>query len=248
MLAWPTLGLLVVSVLGTSFISGIFGMAGGMVLVGVLLALFDVAPAMLLFGVTQTAANGWRCLLWRKHVRWSIVGGYALGSIVMFMLFRFIAYIPEKSVIYLGLGLTPFLVELLPRSWQPHIEQRGAPVFCGALIMVFQLIAGVAGNVLDLFFNKSPLDRKEIVATKAATQTLAHMLRVAYFGSISVEAFGVVPWWLYGLCIGLAFCGTTLASHVLNAMSDVSFKRWSRWIILAISGVYVIRGVLDVMV
>ncbi|NBS03038.1 MAG: sulfite exporter TauE/SafE family protein, partial [Rhizobiales bacterium] len=71
MLAWPTLGLLAVSVLGTSFISGIFGMAGGMVLVGVLLALFDVAPAMLLFGVTQTAANGWRCLLWRKHVRWS---------------------------------------------------------------------------------------------------------------------------------------------------------------------------------
>ena len=57
MLAWPTLGLLAVSVLGTSFISGIFGMAGGMVLVGVLLALFDVEPAMLLFGATQTAAN-----------------------------------------------------------------------------------------------------------------------------------------------------------------------------------------------
>ena len=247
MLAWPTLGLLVVSVLGTSFISGIFGMAGGMVLVGVLLALFDVAPAMLLFGVTQTAANGWRCLLWRKHVRWSIVWGYALGSIAMFVLFRFIAYIPEKSVIYLGLGLTPFLVELLPRQWQPHIEQRGAPIFCGALIMVFQHIAGVAGNVLDLFFNKSPLDRKEIVATKAATQTLAHILRVAYFGSISIESFSVAPWWLYVLCIGLAFCGTTLATRVLNAMSDVNFKRWSRWIILTISGVYVGRGLMDLV-
>lgn len=242
MLTTSTLGLLMVSVVGTSFISGIFGMAGGMVLVGVLLALFDVAPAMLLFGVTQTAANGWRCLLWRRHVRWSIVAGYAVGSLAMFVLFRFIAYMPEKSVIYLGLGLTPFLVELLPRRVQPHIEQRGAPVFCGALIMVFQLIAGVAGNVLDLFFNKSALDRKEIVATKAATQTLAHILRVAYFGSISVEAFDVAPWWLYGLCILLAFGGTTLATRVLNAMTDVSFKRWSRWIILSISGVYVVRG------
>jgi hypothetical protein len=46
----------------------------------------------------------------------------------------------------------------------------------------------------------------------------------------------------------LAFCGTTLASRVLNAMSDVSFKRWSRWIILAISGVYVVRGVMDLLV
>ena len=109
--------------------------------------------------------------------------------------------------------------------------------------MVFQLVAGVAGNILDLFFNKSSLDRKEIVATKAATQTLAHIMRVAYFGSISVEAFSVAPWWLYALCIGLAFCGTTLATSVLNAMSDTNFKRWSRWIILSISGVYVLRGV-----
>ena len=32
------------TVLLTSFISGLFGMAGGMILVGVLLAYFDVAP------------------------------------------------------------------------------------------------------------------------------------------------------------------------------------------------------------
>ncbi len=236
--------LLACSVLATSFLSGVFGMAGGMVLIGILLILLDVAEAMILFGVTQTASNGWRCFLWRSHIRWPIFWRYALGSLAMFALFRFIAFLPDKMMIYLGMGLMPFLVELLPSRWQPHIERRGAPFFCGALIMACQLLAGAAGNILDLFFNKSALDRKAIVATKAATQTLAHILRVAYFGSLSLEALSTLPWWIYLGSIALAFTGTTMATRVLNRMSDTDFKKWSRWIILTVSAVYVLRGLL----
>ena len=46
------------TVLGTSFLSGIFGMAGGLILLGVLLMFMDVAPAMILFGIIQMGANG----------------------------------------------------------------------------------------------------------------------------------------------------------------------------------------------
>jgi len=35
----------------SSFISGVFGMAGGMVLLGVLLVYFDVATGMVLFSI-----------------------------------------------------------------------------------------------------------------------------------------------------------------------------------------------------
>ena len=42
----------------SSFISGVFGMAGGMVLLGVLLIYFDVATGMLLFSIIQLVANG----------------------------------------------------------------------------------------------------------------------------------------------------------------------------------------------
>ena len=48
------------SILSTAFISGIFGMAGGMILMGILLAMMPVAAAMVLHGVTQMASNGWR--------------------------------------------------------------------------------------------------------------------------------------------------------------------------------------------
>ena len=58
----------------SSFISGVFGMAGGMVLLGVLLVYFDVATGMVLFSIIQLTTNGWRALHWRHFVLWPIFG------------------------------------------------------------------------------------------------------------------------------------------------------------------------------
>jgi uncharacterized membrane protein YfcA len=68
MLSPAILALLGASVVATSFLSGVFGMAGGLVLLGILLAVLDVAPAMVLHGATQFAANGWRALLWHRNI------------------------------------------------------------------------------------------------------------------------------------------------------------------------------------
>jgi Flp pilus assembly pilin Flp len=45
------------TILVSSFISGTFGMAGGMVLLGVLLVYFPVTTAMVLFSIIQLVAN-----------------------------------------------------------------------------------------------------------------------------------------------------------------------------------------------
>ena len=70
-----TLALIGATVVFSSFVSAVFGMAGGMVLLGVLLIYFDVATGMILFSVIQLATNGWRTLHWRQYVRWRIFGG-----------------------------------------------------------------------------------------------------------------------------------------------------------------------------
>ncbi len=44
--------------IGTALLSGVFGMAGGLILIGVLLTLFPVPQAMILHAVTQMASNG----------------------------------------------------------------------------------------------------------------------------------------------------------------------------------------------
>ena len=114
---------------------------------------------------------------------------------------------------------------------QPDITRRGAPLVCGAIIMVLQLLAGAAGNVLDMFFQQSTLDRKTIVATKAATQTLSHLLRVVYFGSFVTELTRRCRSGVYAGAIVLAFSGTSLAAFVLHRMTDAGFRRWSRLLI-----------------
>ena len=69
----------------SSFISGVFGMAGGMVLLGVLLVYFDVATGMVLFSIIQLTANGWRALHWRQFVRWPIFYWYVAGALLAFI-------------------------------------------------------------------------------------------------------------------------------------------------------------------
>src|SRR3954469_62772 len=98
----------------SSFISGVFGMAGGMVLLGVLLIYFDVATGMVLFSILQIAANGWRALHWRRFVLWPIFYWYVAGSLLAFVVMRSIAYVPDKAMVYILLGLMPFTVEVLP--------------------------------------------------------------------------------------------------------------------------------------
>ncbi len=183
MLGSLALSLIAVTVLATSFVSGIFGMAGGLILLGVLLVFMDVAPAMVLFGVIQTASNGWRSALWLRHVNWGIVWRYLVGSTLMFLVLRLVAVLPSKATLYIGLGLIPFAADLLPRKLTPDITRPGAPYICGAFIIMLQLLAGAAGHILDIFFQKSQLDRKTIVGTKAVTQVSGHLYRILYFGS-----------------------------------------------------------------
>ena len=242
MLAPFALAVVGITVLITSFVSGLFGMAGGMMLLGVLLVFMDVAPAMVLFGVTQTASNGWRATLWWRHVQWSIVWRFLVGSTTVFLLMRSIAILPNKATLYLALGLLPFASDLLPKRWSLDITRPGVPYVAGAIIIVLQLLAGAAGHILDVFFQKSRLDRKTIVGTKAVTQVMGHLYRILYFGSLEAAIDMSVPWWAYAAAIGLAIAGTSLAATVLVRMTNDGFRMWSRRVTIGVSVTYLARG------
>ena len=244
MLSPVALAVLATTVIATSFLSGIFGMAGGMILLGVLLIFLDVAPAMVLFGATQATANGWRAWLWRHHVQWGIVGHYVIGSALTFLVVRLIAFLPDKALVYFVIGALPFAVYAIPKRWlHLDITKPRMPWACGAVIMVIQLFGGAAGHILDLFFQASPLDRKQIVATKGFTQVIAHLFRIAYFGSFASAFEVAIPWWVYVAAVVLAIIGTTLAARVLERMTDLSFRQWSKRVVLTVSAVYILRGI-----
>jgi uncharacterized membrane protein YfcA len=105
---------------------------------------------------------------------------------------------------------------------------------------VIQVLSGAGGLFLDMFFQKSSLDRKTTNATKAVTQSLSHVVRGVYF--VSLSGTGDVPMELTLPAIVLAIAGTSLAPFVLERMTDHNFRQWTRALIFVISIVYVVRG------
>src|SRR5437588_6537018 len=228
------------TILFSSFLSGVFGMAGGMVLLGVLLNYFDVATGVILFSIIQLFANGWRALQWHRYVLWPIFVRYVGGALITFAVMWTIAFVPDKALVYLALGLMPFAVELLPTSMRPNIEWQGVPFLTGVMTTIIQILAGVGGLFLDIFFQKSTLDRKTTNATKAAAQSFSHVVRAGYFGSLS--GIADVPLWAMGPAILLAIAGTSLAPFVVERMTDHGYRQSTRAIIFAISVVYLGRA------
>lgn len=229
------------SILATSFISGIFGMAGGMILMAILLATMPVAAAMVLHGVTQMASNGWRAWLWRGHIQWRIVICYAVGALAAALALCSVRFAPNKAMTLITLGLASFAGLMVPHRLAPNISRGGHGVASGGICTLLQLTTGVSGPIFDVFFVGSRLDRKETVATKAAIQVLGHSLKVIYFAPIlavgdEVPALAVV------LALLLAPAGTQLSRRVLDAISDAQFRSWTRSLIGMIAAVCVAHG------
>lgn len=235
---------LAVSATVTSFISGILGMAGGLVLMGILLALLPLPAAMMLHGITQLASNAWRGFLWREHIDWRVFRGYLWGSLAMLALFATFQFVVSKPVALITMGLTPFLALLLPESLHLNVERRGHSSACGAICSILSLTAGVSGPILDVFFVRSKMTRHAVVATKATTQSLSHILKIVYFGGILTIGRGVVEPWLGVMMVAFSVLGTSLSARVLERMSDASFRMWTRRVVMTIGVVYLASGVM----
>jgi len=235
--------ILAVSGLVTSFVSGILGMAGGMMLMGVLLALMPVPAAMMLHGVAQLASNGWRAMLWRAQVVWRVFRGYVLGALVATGIFLFLQLVVSKPIALIVMGLTPFVALALPEKLHLNVERPGHPFACGAICSALSLTAGVSGPILDVFFVRSQMGRHAVVATKAMTQSFTHILKITYFGGIVATGRGTVDPWIGAMMVALAFAGTSLAAPVLKRMNDKSFRQWTRWTVMVLGVFYLASGV-----
>jgi uncharacterized membrane protein YfcA len=234
--------ILAVSALVTSFISGILGMAGGMILMGILLAMMPLPAAMMLHGLTQLASNGWRALLWRGDVDWRVFRGYALGSLIAIGGFALVQVVASKPVALIVLGVTPFVALAMPEKLHLNVERRGHPLGSGIICTILSLTSGVSGPILDVFFVRSKMTRHAVVATKAMTQSFSHLLKIGYFGGLVGIDRGLVDPWIVAMMVLLAFTGTQLSRRVLERMNDESFRRWTRWTVMATGIFYLASG------
>ncbi len=241
---------ILIAILITSFVSGILGMAGGMILIGVLSFLLPITSAMILHGVTQMASNGFRAFLLRQSIRFKVLPTYILGALLGFSLFSLLKFVPSKSFVLIAVGLFPFIALLIPKRIPIDIMRGHNSFLCGIIVTTAQMLAGASGPILDVFFINSSLNRHEIIATKAITQTIGHLIKLVYYGQIlyysQVENLEF-PYILLPIAILTAFMGTRLGKIILDRLSELQFQRYSRVVIALIGGFYFLKGFIEVM-
>ena len=232
------LGLLMVA---TAFLSGLFGMAGGLILIGVLLALMPLPSAMVLHAVTQMASNGWRAFLWRAHISWRPVSFYMIGCALALGIWSISGYVPEKPIALLLLGVTPFMARLTPRGFKPNPDSIRQGAIYGSICMGLMLMTGVSGPLMDAFFLSGKFDRRAIVATKATCQVASHFTKLVYFGGI-VDQAASLELRLALVAVAASMLGTTLARCILEAMSEKQFRTWANRLITTVASYYILYG------
>lgn len=236
------IAILLAAVFVTATISGIFGMAGGLILMGVLALILPVSSAMVVHGVVQSVSNGWRAIVLWKWLDWRILGIYLFGSAAAAGLLIWLTFELDKAWLFIVLGLVPSVI-WVPRRWI-HLDAARPlhAIACGFTVTGLNTVAGVSGPLLDTFFAETDRDRRCIVATKAATQVVSHFVKIGYYLLPAIAAGALPqPYWLL-VAAPLAILGTTLGTRVLERMSDVQFRNWTKWIVTSIGAIYVIRG------
>lgn len=236
--------LILAAVLATATLSGVFGMAGGLILMGLLTAVLPVPAALAIHGLVQMASNASRILLHLKHVVWRVVGFYAIGAVATMAAFTVISYAPSKAIVYLALGLLPIVV-WLPERYIPLDAARPThAVLAGILSTAMALTSGVSGPLADIFLVRSVLTRHQVLSTKAALQMFSHFSKVLFYGGAILLAGGggfTPPWLLVAAC-ALAVVGVTLGAQVLDKLTDQGFRAWRRWIFTGIAAMYLVQA------
>ena len=239
------LAILIALVFTTSFISGVIGMAGGIILMGALSLSMGILSAMLLHGFTQLSANLIRSMLLRKHIQTGVLPYYLIGCIGAFLLLSYLNYYPNKEIVLISIGLFPFIAIGLPKRWNLDISQRRNGIFAGLLVGSAQIFAGASGPVQDVFFINSKLNRYEVIATKSVCQVAGHFLKIIFYGKLlllsSQEQLEFSPWIMPPILIA-TFAGTKAGKAVLGLLSEQQFQKYSRIIIAMIGGFYVMKG------
>ena len=233
--------IIILATLGTAFLSSIFGMLGGVILMGILVSIMPVSQAMVLHGLIQLTSNGYRAWLNRKDINWSIVATIIVGNIIALAGLVFVAFVPDRITVLLALGLLPYIAWALPKNAALDVSKKPIGLLAGMVVVATNLLAGVGGPLLDVFFQRVDMTRHQVVATKAVAQSLGHISKVIFFGFLTVSASNDWPvLWLVLIAMTASVTGTTFGKKILDKINDEIFFLWTQRILLSVGAVFIV--------
>ena len=232
-----TVGLLCSVAFASAALSAVVGLAGGTVLLAVMLLFFEPAAAIPLHGVIQLLSNGTRTVVQRRHVAWSVVGWYSL-----FLLPPALAGARVALAIPAALGATLIGVFVLVATLRPG-WLRIRPAGTGGAARRFMLLGGVGGFLGSLIGAVGPfvapfllhlgLTRRGIVGTAAACQAAGHLAKIAAFGWLGFPYRDHLA--LLTAMSALVVAGAVVGSRLLDRLDEGFFTRLYRTILVLVA-------------
>ena len=233
--------------LGTATVSGVLGMAGGLLLFGVYSSVLPIASAVVLHSGTQLLSNVGRVVVQRQYVLVGPVLAFTAGALPVYGLFRWWAPQIDAPRLFLLLGGLTLGSFFVPRLSFMDASRPTGSMLAGAATTAAQLTGGVGGPLMDVFWVDVNLDRRTVVATKALTTAVAHVLRIAFWAPLASGAWtaNIGGQTLVGIAAA-TFAGTMLGSAILTRMGDKNFRATTRVVVIVLGTVYLVRGVIGV--
>jgi uncharacterized protein len=235
--------MLIAAAFVASLLSGVYGMAGGLVLMAIYLALLPVPKVMVLHGLVMLVANVGRASLNRADLMPSVVISSLIVAPLLGALFVAYTIVLPKSIIYILAGLTSLVVWLPKDKLNFSFHKKRHAAIPAAISTSTTLLVGAAGPIVDALFWQSAMTRQQIMANKAFLQVMSHSAKIIIYGGLS---FAVVKGqYSLVLLIGsfwAALAGTWVGSHILARMSNDIFRSTSKYIITAIAAYYIAMG------
>ena len=219
--AWQIL-VLILAAVATSAVSGLVGMAGGILLLGVMTLFLPYTTLIPVHGVVQLCSNGYRAFLLRKNVLKKplmyFLLGIPLGGYAGYLLLSSISH-PEYFLILI-IALLLYIVFKPKRLPELRISD---PAFflLGVAGGTLSCLVGAIGPFLAPFFIRKDYSKENIVATKASFQIAGHFIKIPTFLALSFD-YGKHSLLLTGMVAGV-FLGTQLGTRILKKISGEKF-------------------------
>ncbi len=205
----------------SSFLSGMTGMGGGILLMAFMSPVFPPAVLIPLHGTIQLAGNSARILFSLKKIRVSIFIQFFLGTALG-------AAIGSILTIRIPLELySPLIgVSILLFTWIPAVKRvmsfRGEFVLLGCVSEFLSLFIGAVGPLTAPFFLNSELTRDEFVPTKAACQIPVHLFKVAVY----MASGFIISQWTKEILIALpaVAAGTLMGKIFAGKLHELTYR------------------------
>jgi uncharacterized membrane protein YfcA len=226
----------------TAALSGLAGIGGGTILIGVLYAIgLSPVVAVPLHAAVQFVSNLSRTAAYFRHVEWRAAGWFLLTAApTPFLVAPFVA---SANVYVILLLLAGLIIASLAPAKDDAAPLKPVPSFllAGLLNGTIGMFVSATGLFIGRLFLRPEWSKETVIATLAMTQTLGHALRVAGYASVG---FAVTE--RLDLLVPLALAviaGTFAGKHLNRHLDEEGFRKLFKLILLALSIKLIYDGV-----